>query len=330
MNAASAALGWVAALIARLPYRALGPLGALVGLLVGEALRVRRAEVTGRLRRAGFAEPTAIARAMYLSLGRGLFELLWAGGRPGRSLAARVRLTERAIAVLASLEGRGAVLASAHTGNWDLAACAVAETYALLVVTKRLHVRALDGLWQGLRSGRGVSLVSGRGSLTKALAALGEGSLVAIMIDQAPEGRGRTLVHPFLGLPAKHDRLAATLAARSGRPLLVTFPKRERDGSHLLDIVDVITPPSEGARAGWVDEATKRGSAALEAFVRQQPEQWLWLHRRWKGVAATATEDTTAPAPTPMEGARAAAPAPTEDARVPWPRPAGHGSAPGP
>ncbi|HEU4537394.1 MAG TPA: hypothetical protein VFS00_24910, partial [Polyangiaceae bacterium] len=224
MNVASAALGWVAALVARLPYRALGPLGALVGLLVGGVLRVRRAEVVGRLRGAGYARPSAIAGAMYRSLGRGLFELLWAGGRPGRPLGGHVRLSERAIARLAALEGRGAVLACAHTGNWDLAACAVAETRPLLVVTKRLRVRALDGLWQGLRRGRGVSLVSGRGSIGRALEALGAGSLVAIMIDQAPEGRGRALVHPFLGLPARHDRLAAALAARSGRPMLVAFP----------------------------------------------------------------------------------------------------------
>ncbi|HEU4405036.1 MAG TPA: lysophospholipid acyltransferase family protein [Polyangiaceae bacterium] len=304
----------MAALVACLPYRALAPIGALVGLFVGEVLRVRRAEVAARLGRAGFSGASAKARAMYVSLGRGLFELLWAGGRPGRELGAEVRLGARAIEVLEGLGGRGAVVASAHTGNWDLAACALAERHPLVVVTKRLRVRALDGLWQGLRAGRGVELVSGRGAIAAAAAALGAGRLVAVMIDQAPEGAGRALWHPFLGQPARHDRLAAALAARAGRPLVVAFPRREGDGTHRLEVAEVLTPPAEGAGPAWVDEATRRASAALEAFVRERPEQWLWLHRRWKAAPRGR------PAPAPR------GPAPLAS----WPRPSRRGSAPGP
>lgn len=288
-------------LIACLPYRALALPGTLLGLLVGGVLRIRRREVAGRLRLAGFDDVSAKARAMYVLLGRGLFELLWAGGRPGRALSEKVKLGERAREVLGGLNGRGAVVASAHTGNWDLAACALAERFPIFVVTKRLRMRALDGLWQGLRAGRGVELASGRGAFSGAIAALDEGRLVAVMIDQAPEGAGRALWLPFLGRPARHDRLAAALAARSGRPLLVAFPRRERDGTHLLEIVDVIEPPGEGAGPAWVDEATGRASAALEAFVRERPEQWLWLHRRWKG---------TPPGSWPRSARRGSAPEP--------------------
>ncbi len=361
MSPGARALGRLAALIGRLPRPALAPLGALVGLFVGELLRVRRAEVERRLRLAGVAGASQAARAMYVSLGRGLFELLWAGGRPARLLGESVRLSERAHEVLAGLGGRGAVVASAHTGNWDLAACALAERYPILVVTKRLRARALDGLWQGLRRGRGVELASGRGAVAGALGALEGGRLVAIMIDQAPEGPGRALWHPFLGLPARHDRLAAALAARSGRPLLIAFPRREPDGTHLLDIAEVLRPPRGGAGPAWVDEATRRASALLEAFVRERPAQWLWLHRRWKGAsgAAAASELAAAPSSGAPSGAAAAsklAAAPSSEAppraaaggapsgeaaagvagaepaadRASWPRPARHGSAPGP
>jgi KDO2-lipid IV(A) lauroyltransferase len=285
VNLAAAALGRAAALAARLPYGWFGALGALLGRFVGDVLRVRRAEVERRLRLAGVPAPAATARGMYVSLGRGLLELLWAGGRPGRALGAHVEPTERARAVLAAVRGRGAVIASAHTGNWDLAACALAERHSLLVVTKRLRARALDALWQGLRRGRGVSLTSGRGAVAACLRALGEGRLVAVMIDQAPEGPGRALAHPFLGRAARHDRLAAALAARAGRPLVVAFPRRAADGTHVLDVADVLEPPAGGAGPAWVDEATRRASAALETFVRAHPDQWLWLHRRWKGAA---------------------------------------------
>jgi lauroyl/myristoyl acyltransferase len=55
----------------------------------------------------------------------------------------------------------------------------------------------------------------------------------------------------------------------------VAFPRREADGTHLLEVAEVLAPPAEGAGPAWVDEATRRASAALEAFVRGRPEQWL-------------------------------------------------------
>lgn len=278
--------------VGRLPYRWLGPLGALLGLFVGVVLRIRRAHVTAAMARAGVERPDRAARRMYVSLGRGLFELLWLSGRPpGEALGvvideASAERFERALG-----RGRGVVVATAHTGNWDLTACAAAawigtrreargEARALHVVTKRLSWRALDRTWQRLRAERGVGLIDARGAVRRVREALVRGDVVAMMVDQVPERESGVAVLPFLGAPARHDLAPVTLAARAGAPIVVVLGRRAEDGRHVIEVVDVLEPL---ATREAITEATARIARALEGFVLAHPDQWLWMHRRWKG-----------------------------------------------
>jgi KDO2-lipid IV(A) lauroyltransferase len=194
-------------------------------------------------------------------------------------------------------DGRGAVLATAHTGNWDLAACAVAAHAPLTVVTKRLSIGFLDRLWQGARRARGVRLVQAGGAARAIAAALRRGDLVAMLIDQAPEQhravigvpfaqpprRNRAVIRvPFLGAPALVDLSPALAALRARVPLVAAFPVRDADGRHSVEIATVIPPPARPNRR-WAEEAMLEVTQKLEAHVRRHPEQWLWMHRRWKG-----------------------------------------------
>jgi KDO2-lipid IV(A) lauroyltransferase len=281
----------VAGAAALLPWRWLRALGAILGLLVGSALRIRRRHVEDALRAAGIARVTAVARGVYASLGAGLFELLWLAGRPPGALAERFTMAPAAAEALrrAAALGRGVVVATAHTGNWDLGACAAARWFAedgraggpLHVVTKRLSWQALDRYWQGLRAAQGVVLVDARGAAAAVREALRAGGVVALLVDQAPERPSGWTALPFLGRPAKHDLAPALLAARARAPLLVILGHREADGHHRLELCETIAPEELRGRGG-VEAATGRIAAALEGFVRAHPEQWLWLHRRWK------------------------------------------------
>ena len=96
----------------------------------------------------------------------------------------------------------------------------------------------------------------------------------------------RGLVLPFLGQDALHDTLPAVLALRSGRPLIVALAHRRPDGTHVLDVPLVLDPRGEGR--AFVREATRAASDALADLVRAHPDQWLWLHRRWKGFERAA------------------------------------------
>ncbi len=276
------ALAWA---VARLPWSWMRRLGAALGLLAGSALRIRRRHVEASLDAAGL--PAALAPRVYASLGAGVFELLWLAGRPPAALASCFTMSPEGGAALdrARAQGQGVVVATAHTGNWDLTACAAAQWLAptpLTVVTKRLSWAALDRYWQRLRADRGVILVDARGAATAVRAALAAGGVVGLLVDQAPERASGVATLPFLGRPARHDLAPALLAARARVPILVMVGFRCADGRHRLELVESIAP--EDLRGGRLaaERATARIAAALERFVREHPEQWLWLHRRWK------------------------------------------------
>lgn len=274
----------LAALIAawRFVWQLAAPLGAAIGWLAGSVLGIRRRHVVQSLGAAGIDEPGRVASAMYRSLGRGLCELGALALAPRRALA-RMDLSEAA-SVLPP--GRAAVIATAHTGNWDLLGCAAAQRWPLTVVTKRLSVGILDRLWQGLRRGRGVSLVGAGGAARAAARALGQGGLVAMMIDQAPERERGAIRVAFMGRAAWVDLAPALVAMRARARLVVLFSHRRADGSHASDLAGVIEPPAHPERA-WAEAAMRQSTAWLEAHVRRHPEQWLWMHRRWKDAPAS-------------------------------------------
>ncbi len=260
-------------------------LGGLLGWLVGSVLRIRRAHVEASMRAAGITQPVRQARAMYRSLGASVFEFLWMALRGPSALdGVAIEPGSRALWEQALAGGRGVVVAASHTGNWDLAACAIARDAELLVVTKRLSVAWLDRFWQSTRAKLGVSLTDAAGALGRAREVLRRGGAVAMMIDQVP-APSRSVPLTFLGQPAHADRAPAAVAAAFGAPLVVAASRRDRSGAHVLHVLQVLTPPPRPSRA-WMDEATRRATRELERFVLQYPDQWLWMHRRWKPMLA--------------------------------------------
>jgi KDO2-lipid IV(A) lauroyltransferase len=264
-------------------------IGAVLAFVVGDVLRVRRAHVVASMQRAGLGDAGRLARSMYRSLGRGLCELVFVGVAGPRALRA-VHVPEPVLSRLRE-GGRGCVVATAHTGNWDLVACAVAARAPLTVVTKHFKVGFLDALWQGARRARGVRLVAAGGAARVVSRALARGELVAMLVDQAPE-RSRAVVEaPFLGATAVVDLSPALTALRAGVPLAAVFPVRLPDGTHTVTVAAVFEPPSLAERASgarptgqWAADVMREVTALLDAHVRAHPAQWLWMHRRWKGA----------------------------------------------
>jgi KDO2-lipid IV(A) lauroyltransferase len=283
----------LALLVGLLPWRALSALGRGVGWLAGSVLRIRRAHVEQAMAAAGFASPSREAAAMYTALGRSAFEFLWLARRGGE-LAQYVAIEPASLAPWrgALACGRGVVIAASHTGNWDLAACAIAREVELLVVTKHLRVASVDRFWQSARSRQGVTLASPEGALARARDVLRRGGAVAMMIDQAPSTGRHAVRVDFLGRSALADRAPATLAAAVGSPMVVAASRRTKSGTHFLEVLQVIEPPRSALARSWIARATVTATQALEGFVRAHPDQWLWLHRRWKEPEAHHREST--------------------------------------
>jgi Kdo2-lipid IVA lauroyltransferase/acyltransferase len=278
-------LSFLSALIAALPFADLPVLGALLGFVVGSVLRIRRDHASSAMERARLSDH---APAMFAALFTGVVELFWLAGGEKKDLSRVVRWGDGAEARLAKAlgSGRGAVLLASHTGNWELAACRMAEHVPLSVLVKGVSIGVFDRFMRQMRRRYGVGLLEGEGALARARQVLDAGSVVAVLQDQVPLRQEHGEWLPFLGEDALTEGAGALLAAAAGVTLVVTAQRRGEDGRHVLEVLSVKEPPQRG-RTEWAREATREASRELEAFVRAYPAQWLWMHRRWKRPRAS-------------------------------------------
>jgi lauroyl/myristoyl acyltransferase len=298
------ALRGLAYLVGRLPFRWLGGLGAPLAWLAGTVLRIRRAHVECAMARAGLLEPARTARAMYASLGRSVLEVLWLSGRTrrlGRSpllpqvLKDVVKVDPVLLAALkeARRSRRGLVILASHTGNWELAAAALASSGELLVVAKRQSVRSFDRFARLARARSRVRLAYSHNALATACRVLAHGGAVAMLMDQVPDSTRHGLVLSFLGAPALADRSPAALAACTGCPLVVAASRH--DGGELrIEVLALRSPPASERRT-WIASTTREASRALERFVLAHPTEWMWLHRRWRAPREQSERPSLAP-----------------------------------
>jgi Kdo2-lipid IVA lauroyltransferase/acyltransferase len=243
------------------------------------AVGIRRSVALDGLRRAFPAlsdpERKRIARASYQQLGRSMAELLL----PAAETESAMRFEPWELYETAHAKGRGVVLAVAHFGNFELLArAAVRRGMKVSVVVRTLG--DVFGRWLMAGRGRsGVHQLSERASTRGALAALRRGEVLGIIVDQNMR-RSRGIFVDFFGEKACTTPAAAVFSLRSGAPLLALFPVRQPDGTHLVHMRGPFSTELSGHAA--VEDLTQQLTRAVEDEVREHPDHWFWVHRRWK------------------------------------------------
>lgn len=179
--------------------------------------------------------------------------------------------------------GKGAILMSAHTSNWELCAMGVAaQDYKVYVVVRRVTGRLSQFLVSRLRQNSGVNVIYSGGVLERMREVLAEGAVVGIMLDQHKTGSKALRVN-FFGSPADSIRGIAGLVRETGTPVVPVYACRMPDGRHefrMLDEVEYIK--SEAGAAEEERLNTQAYQDAIEEIVRANPSGWMWAHRRWK------------------------------------------------
>jgi KDO2-lipid IV(A) lauroyltransferase len=125
-----------------------------------------------------------------------------------------------------------------------------------------------------------VEVVDKRDAVRPVLAALRKGRMVGILLDQNASRREGVFV-PFFGRLASTSRAMALLALRTETPIVPAFTHRVAPGRHVIEIHPAIPMPESPDEAA-VLELTGRCTAVIEEAVRAAPEQWLWMHDRWR------------------------------------------------
>lgn len=223
-----------------------------------------------------------ICRRSYQHLGLMVMELADLLSRPLGETLARLRIDGLDHVRSAMTEHGRALLLTAHLGNWELLPVACRLTaYPLSVVQRPLDAPWLDRLTTSLRQRSDVELIDKRAALRPVLRALAAGGMVGILLDQNAARREGVFV-PFFGHPASTSKSVAVLALRTGTPVVPAFIRREEGGLHRVLVGPPLPLPSTEDLQAAITALTARCTEAIEAAVRETPEQWLWMHDRWR------------------------------------------------
>jgi KDO2-lipid IV(A) lauroyltransferase len=236
-------------------------------------------------------ERRAIARGAFRHFGRLLFELLTFSTLTNAQIMARVEFEGGERTRSAYAQGRGVLFITGHFGSWELHSLAHAlEFEPIGVLARALDNPLLNDLLARIRERTGNSVIYRRETVRRVMRALEARHGVAILIDQHIMSRDAIYVD-FFSRPAATTSLVAALALRTGAPVVPVFALPLPRGRYKLIYEHPVEPPPADS-PNAVREFTQRCTDVLEMYVRRNPEQWLWMHRRWRAIP----EDVLRPA----------------------------------
>ncbi len=264
-----------------LPWPGGTRVGAVLGTLA-HAARLRRRVAEDNLARAfperDAAERAAILAAHYREAGRIAAEYArlpeLARARDG-DVVAEIHGLEH----FESQRGRGAIVMTGHYGNFELFGAYFCRLNPIDFVVKPLSNPRTEALVADLRRRAGVGVIPLGGGLKHIFKSLRAGRWVAMLADQ--DARRHGVFVPYFGRLASTPEGPARLALQTGVPIMMGFIRRRPDGRHRVDFEAPYFPPGDASEEN-VRAVTAWHTARLEREVRAHPEQWFWLHRRWK------------------------------------------------
>ncbi|MFA4944175.1 MAG: lysophospholipid acyltransferase family protein [Lentisphaeria bacterium] len=276
-------------LAGRLPWRATGWLGRGLGWLLDGILRFRRRFVEEQLRLAfpelAAAERAGLRRRFYRHFGRLAAELLRLPSLGTAELRRRTVIEGEGHLQAALARGKGAFILAAHLGNWEIGlATAACRGINLETVVKEVKGALGQYAIDRIRGAHGVRTIPRRNSAFRILRQLRAGGLVGFVLDQNMTADEGVFVE-FFGRPACTMPGLAVLASRHGTPVIPIQFWRDEAGGGTFHARFHPEIPWEATGAGAeadVRHNTARYTRQIEALIRERPEQWLWLHKRWK------------------------------------------------
>ncbi len=226
-------------------------------------------------------ERERLAREVFVSYVRFAWEMVVLLLAPLSYVKKRVVILGEENYVEALKRGRGLVAVAAHAGNWEYTVMGYGLNYRrVAVVARELDHPLGRRLARYLRERGGNWMVNKQRGLKDILSHLNQNRVVGIVIDQNTADQEGVLVD-FFGQPARTTPVAALLARR-GVPVLPSLSRRLPDGRHLLMFFPELPFEKTADSESDIHRHLTRQNQVIEAWVRQEPSQWLWLHRRWK------------------------------------------------
>jgi len=225
-------------------------------------------------------EISKIARKVFIYLGLNLIEILSLPKIKNR-LSSMIDIRDIKKIDDALAKGKGAVAVTGHFGNWELIPIIFAlKGYAANVIARPIYYDKYNEWVTSLRSDMGVNVIYRTDSPKKVLRLLHKNELVGIAPDQDIDSVDGVFVD-FFGRKTYTPTGPVKIAMAAGSPIVPIFIVR--DGrKHTIHIEDPIVVENTDNKPAAIKEYTQKWSNAVESYVRKYPEQWVWMHERWK------------------------------------------------
>jgi len=231
------------------------------------------------------AERRRILRGSFLNLGRMAAELAHLPHLSAERLRDMVRFVDEEWwrEAISWERSTGVLALSGHFGNWELLVFAHGMRGHPVHMVHRAIANPLVDRWlNALRARAGTKAIRKRQAARAVLAALHERGLLVLPFDQNST-RGLGVFVDFFGVPASTNAGLARIALKADAPVVPIFIVREgRAARHRVHILPILQVERTDDPAADVVRNTQRFSDVFEEMVRRYPEQWLWMHKRWK------------------------------------------------
>lgn len=268
-----------------LPEKAVPPMGALAGWLYGSVIRYHRKDalqaIAQCLPEIPAPERSNLVRTMYGHLGRNLIESLRLARIDDDYLARQVEWSGREHLDKVLEQGRGVLALTGHYGNWEMLAAVLPRIgYPMSIVVKEFRQPGLNRAIIESRQRFGIEVIERRNALRPCMRALASNRVLGFMLDQNMIRREGVYVDFFERLTCTSHGLAQ-MAALSQVPVIPISGYRGEDGRHHVRFHPAVDPPPD-RKAATLRRFTQGYTRILEGFIRAHPEQWIWIHRRWR------------------------------------------------
>jgi KDO2-lipid IV(A) lauroyltransferase len=270
------------------PLSAVRRMGALVGGFVGATLGYRRAITLDNLRNA-FPEMDekalkGLMRSAFQSVGTSLFEFAYFPRLSVEAINDLIKIEDPEFIRDIYARGKGVILLTAHFGNWEMIAQSIPAIAGIPVhvIVKPQANRFVDRKINEWRTKFGNIAVPMESSVREMLKVLREKKAVGIVGDQTAAKESAAV--PFFGRDVPTFEGPSMFSLKTGAPLLLGFAVRQADGNYIAQFFEVPSSDLKAYTPANVLTLTKRHVAMTEAVIRKYPDQWMWMHKRWKHV----------------------------------------------
>ena len=180
-------------------------------------------------------------------------------------------------------EGKGALMISGHCGNWELmASYASLEGFPVNVVARSVYDSRINDLLNEFRESNGIRVLhrDHLPAMRELIRALKANQIIGMLIDQ--DTRVPSVFVDFFGKAASTPVGAAQIARKYGCPVFTSFCMRRPEGGLHIEVSEPLDLVKTDDLQADLIENTGRLTAAIEDHVRKHPEEWVWMHRRWR------------------------------------------------